>query len=432
MSKNNIKIPKLGTPADLEKLSEILPAPTPAAESPWKREMVMTGRGQRKPILANVALVLRSDPSWVGVIGFDALSETPVLLKAPPYWQGSFHGPAAITDQDLRATAAWIQTFGGITANVGVTTEAVLLVAAESKFHPLQTYLNGLHWDGRNRIDQWPTKYLGAADTAFVRAVGRRWLIQAVARAYRPGCQADAMLILEGPQGVGKSTALRTLADPWFTDHLPDLANKDALLQMRGMWIIELAEMASLSKTETARIKAFITTRDDRYRSPFGRIAETHPRSCVFSGTINPGAGGYLRDETGARRFWPLLTGKIDLAALKADRDQLWAEARQALRGGEAWHITEPHLVAAAIIEQSERFDSDPWHETVEQFIDGKDRVTLDELLRDLGKNDKGGWEQRDQNRLARILTKLGWKRVRRRREYGGKSDWFYTPPSSQ
>ena len=140
-------------------------------------------------------------------------------------------------------------------------------------------------------------------------------------------------------------------------------------MQMRGMWIIELAEMASLSKTETARIKAFITTRDDRYRSPFGRIAETHPRSCVFSGTINPGAGGYLRDETGARRFWPLLTGKIDLAALKADRDQLWAEARQALRGGEAWHITEPHLVAAAIIEQSERCDSDPWHETVEHFM---------------------------------------------------------------
>jgi predicted P-loop ATPase len=153
---------------------------------------------------------------------------------------------------------------------VEVAGQAAQTAARDRPFHPVRAYLKGLRWDGVKRVDRWLTTYLGAAETEYSRAVGSRWLISAVARIFRPGSKADCCLILEGTQGIRKSTALRTLAGEYFTDELADLGSKDAAMQTRGAWIIELSELDSLSHSEVSRIKAFMSRTTDRFRLPYG------------------------------------------------------------------------------------------------------------------------------------------------------------------
>src|SRR4029077_167441 len=210
--------------------------------------------------------------------------------------------------------------------------------------------LQGLHWDGVERVDTWLAAYLGAEGTEYARAVGSRWLISAVARIFRPGAKADCCLILEGAQGIRKSTALRTVAGEYFTDELADLGSKDAAMQTRGVWIIELSELDNLSHAEVARIKAFMSPHTDLFRPPYGMRLVESPRQCVFAGTVNHGS--YLRDETGGRRFWPVVCGKIDIAELQRDRDQLWAEAKAKYRSGASWWLETLALIRLAADQQ--------------------------------------------------------------------------------
>jgi putative DNA primase/helicase len=136
-----------------------------------------------------------------------------------------------------------------------------------------------LAWDEVPRIERWLTTYLGAEDTVFNRAIGERWLISAVARIFQPGCQADHTLLLEGPQGIRKSTALRTLAgDEWFTDHISELGSKDSRIELHGKWIIEHPELDRIRRGELERVKAFLTSRIDNFRLPYGRRSEAVPR----------------------------------------------------------------------------------------------------------------------------------------------------------
>ncbi len=214
-------------------------------------------------------------------------------------------------------------------------------VAREITVHPVRDHLGAITWDGVPRIEAWACRYLGAEDTAFNRSVGGLWLISAVARIFRPGVKADHMLVLEGPQGARKSTALKILAgEDWFTDELPDLGSKDAAMHMQGVWIIEIAEIDAIGKAEVSRIKAFLTRTTDRFRPPFGCYTIDVPRQCVFAGTVNPDT--YLRDETGNRQFWPVRRGTIDIDALARDRDQLWAEAVARFRTGAIWWLDTP------------------------------------------------------------------------------------------
>jgi predicted P-loop ATPase len=177
-------------------------------------------------------------------------------------------------------------------------------------------YLTHLTWDEIPRIDQWLSTCLGAdGNPEYLKAIGPRFLISAVARALRPGCKADQVLVLEGAQGIGKSTAVRVLSEPWTTDSLPDLTSKEAAIQIQGVWIVELAELTSMSRSDVEHIKAFMSRNEDRYRPHWGRSSETRPRRCVFIATTN--LQGYLRDETGNRRFWPVRCRSIDLERLR-------------------------------------------------------------------------------------------------------------------
>lgn len=195
-----------------------------------------------------------------------------------------------------------------------------------TKQKTVRDYLDALVWDEKPRLDRWLIDYAGAEDTAYVRAVARAVLVAAVRRARLPGCKIDAMLILEGPQGIGKSVALRTLAvnEDWFTDNVP-AGSREVIEATAGKWIVELSEISGMGKGDVAALKAFLSAREDVGRPAYQREAVKVPRHFVIVGTTS--ATEYLQDSTGNRRFWPVRVERFDLERLRADRDQLWAEA---------------------------------------------------------------------------------------------------------
>ena len=377
-----------------------------------------TTEGRILPVLANAIAAFRHAPEWGGVLAFNEFAYGMVALKPAPWGvvpKGEW------TDHEDRLAAEWLQR-QGILVSVEVAGQAVQTVARDHPFHPVKAYLGRLEWDGVERLDEWLSTYLGADDADYSRAVGSRWLISAVARIFQPGAKADCCLILEGPQGIRKSTALRTIAGEYFTDELADLGSKDAAMQTRGVWIIELSELDSLGHAEVARIKAFMSRTTDRFRPPYGMRLVESPRQCVFAGTVNHGT--YLRDETGGRRFWPVVCGQIDVDAIARDRDQLWAEAKARFESGFVWWLDTPDLVQLASDQQEARYEGDPWEEEIGPWLESKQSTAVSEVLQRCIDKPQAQWTQTDKIRAARCLRAQGWVRYRERR--GERLEWRY------
>ena len=199
-----------------------------------------------------------------------------------------------------------------------------MLYSGVRRRNVLTDWLDSLEWDGQFRLDNCLSVYCGAENSAVIREAGRCWLLAAVARAYQPGTKFDHVLILEGNQSIGKSTVFRVLANSW-SDELNTFSGKEAAEKLDGVWIIEIAELAAMRRSDVETVKKFITTTHDRYRPAYGRHAVDKPRTCVFGGTTN--SKDYLPDSTGNRRFWPIHCEAINISGLRQDRDQLWAEA---------------------------------------------------------------------------------------------------------
>jgi predicted P-loop ATPase len=393
------------------------------ASSAWKRDLIRSkppnaAEGRILPVLANAIAAFRHAPEWGGVLAFNEFGCGTVVLRPAPWGvvpKGEW------TDHEDRLAAEWLQR-QGVLVSVEVAGQAVQTAARDHPFHPVKAYLQGLHWDGVERVDRWLSTYLGAEDTEYSRAIGSRWLISAVARIFRPGAKADCCLILEGPQGIRKSTALRTVAGEYFTDELADLGSKDAATQTRGVWIIELSELDNLSHAEVARIKAFMSRTTDRFRPPYGMRLVESPRQCVFAGTVNHGT--YLRDETGGRRFWPIVCGRIDVPALDSDRDQLWAEAKVRFESGGVWWLDTADLVQLASDQQEARYEGDPWEEVVGPWLESKQTTAISEVLEKCINKPQAQWTQTDKIRAARCLRAQGWVRYRERQ--GDRLEWRY------
>jgi predicted P-loop ATPase len=383
---------------------------------PWLSDATRDDRGRVLANLVNLMIPLRHAPEIADAFTFDEMMRAPILTRALPAVEraegelGPY--PRPVRDADVSQLQEWLQRKGLPRIGVDVTHQAVDLRAQERSFHPVRDYLNALEWDGKPRIERWLSYSLGAQPSQYVSAVGSMFLIAMVARIFEPGCKVDHLLVLEGEQGVRKSTACSILAGPlWFSDALPDISDKDSSAHLRGKWLIELSELSAIGRAEAEHLKAFITRQVERFRPSYGRKEVIEPRQCLFIGTTNKST--YLRDETGGRRFWPIKVGAIDTDALRHDRDQLFAEAVCCYRAGEHWWPDEAFERGHIRPQQDDRFEGDPWEAPIAEHVASLSRIRVTDIARNVLGIESARIGTAEQRRITAVLTGLGWKAVR-------------------
>lgn len=447
MSASAVPVPPAEPPnwAELEAMAavvaEIVPADGWRSGLVWRTDSKGKATALRSHV-SNATEILTHDERWTSCLSLNEFSQIAEIVKQPPHESENGHVwlPRPMRDADFVYIAGWLARNYDLTLESRTVASAALAVADRNPHHPVRKYLDSLVWDGTERLSHWLEDFTGArsvTDSAnYVRSVSRAWMISAVARIYQPGCKADHVLVLEGAQGILKSTLFKTLGDPWFTDQVADLQSKDSSLGVQGVWIVELAELDAMSRHEVSRIKAFLTVTSDRVRPPYGRLVMRYDRQCVFAGTVNH--TDYLRDVTGNRRFWPVrcTDDRINVAGLAEIRDQLWAEAVVAYRAGERWWLEDE---SAAQAEQEDRMEVDVWEGPVSTYLDQVARdagpllrerayVTLQDVLEEalnLTVREQGRGEQM---RASAILKRLRWERKSIWLEGGGRS-WRYLAP---
>jgi predicted P-loop ATPase len=429
----------------------------------WKSQLVYEN-GKPKANEANCITALARAPEWKGVLAFNEFANNVVKLKPPPWWRDDIAVGAVTTGEwvegdDVR-TVVWFQRTLDMDVKLPVVMNALSVISTRNSFHPVREYLDGLAWDRKPRLQRWLATYAGANSQPpeYLERVGMWFMISAVARIYSPGCKVDHSIILEGKQGRGKSTLVKTLTpnEEWFAEHNANLLDKDAYAILQGRWILELAELDSLRGADVGRTKRYMSTPTDCYRPVWARRVARFPRHCVFIGTVNESQ--YLRDATGNRRSWPVAIGVIDIDALIRDRDQLWAEAVHHYRNGAIWW---PQRDDEALLEneQEDRFRADVWEEPIASWLDqwlskpvwtpspGTTRpathrlecISTNEILSGAIRKDVADQTPGDDSRVGSIMGRLDWTRRQSRsanenpedRDSNGKRRrvWAYFPP---
>lgn len=383
----------------------------------WKGR-IDTGRQGPKRNITNLMLHMRNIRSLGPQLAFNDLSGN-------IEWKGEELKDSDYVDVRLALEAE------GFEPNAKDVPACVLRTAEDRTYNPVSEYLEGLIWDQKSRASTWLPDIFGADDTKINRAFGRMFLISAVARALNPGCQVDTMLIIEGEQGIRKDTAIRELFGPEYVmGSLINFKSKEVGLSMQGVWAISLGELEAFGAADIRTIKNFITLRRDDYRPPWGRHFVKRPRRVVFIGSTNE--ENYLRDPTGARRFWPFKANKVDIDKLRRDRDQLWAEAVHAFKAGEQWWIDKgSDLDAMAQEVQSDRFKEDVWAQKIDSVLESPERrlrvvVTSAEVLKSLDfSNDRMGDDA--ESRVIGHLKIRGWHKHKCLR-HGQNLNWWFPP----
>ena len=381
----------------------------------YRSQLQKSDNGNLIANLANVMLILRNNPQLQFIVARDEMArliyvknQIPGTVNATPY---------PLRDCDVSAVQEWVQRNTG-PRNIGtqIVYQALELRSWELSYHPVKDYLSSLKWDGKPRVQTWLTYYMGCEPTSdnqreYYNKIGEMFLISMVARIFRPGCKCDYALIFEGEQGDKKSTACAILAGEWFSDSLPaDIGHKDAAQHLNGKWLIEIGEMSAFSKSESAALKAFLTRTVEKYRPPHGRAEVVEPRQCVFIGTTNKKA--YLRDETGGRRFWPVLTGaSIAIDDLARDRDQLLAEAVHLFQSSVAWWPDRDFERRYIKPEQEEKFEVDAWEEPIRDYLSGRYDTSLIDIAKQAIYLEVSRIGTADQRRIINILERLRWKK---------------------
>jgi predicted P-loop ATPase len=335
-------------------------------------------RGQAGEVLKtddNAIIILLNEPNWKGCLAYNAMTGAKEWRRPPPIANQALKAPelgpfrdthVAIINAYLTRIHGWKETPKNRVFDI------VDIVAEQNSFHPVRDYLSDLRWDGRPRVKDWLRTYCHATNSPeYLSLVGSWWLVSAVARAFVPGCDAQLVLILDGPQGVRKSTTFRILGGQWSRD--TSLSFSDpvrAASALRGAWIYELPELASLAKADQEHVKAFISSPSDWFRGAYKREEQLVPRTTIFGGTVNPDkyrGNAYLKDPTGARRYLPVFVGGlIDTDALQRDRDQLWAETVIMYCNGAKWKPMTQHeveLIAKVQEQRSQVHEEDPMYE---------------------------------------------------------------------
>lgn len=422
------------------------PAPAPAntgVGKAWRSQLKKNDEGVLRPILANAYLVLMHHEDWAGVLAYDEFSQKVLKLRPPPYEGGVVGEWEAL---DASKALVWLQLREGLMLKSSAAVEeAAVTVAKDFRFHSVRQWLRQLPmWDGTARLSSMLARVFGVMEDEFTRYIGAGWLVAAVARVMDPGCKVDEMLVLEGGQGMGKSSAVRELfmGEKWYSEIAERPDDKDFLMAIQGNWCIEIGEMQSFSKAEVNQVKLIVTRRNDKFRPPYERHTSDHPRQCVFVGTTN--GDQYLNDPTGARRFLPVLCGKVDLPYLREVREQLWAEALYLYAIGFEWWSYPKDLAAAA---QDERFVVDSWEEQIARYLAGRadpacypsnllkgprEKVTTTELLKHALGLDNAKHGRGEQTRVGQIMMRLKWPKRRDKPDADGYRPWVFLRPDGQ
>jgi putative DNA primase/helicase len=320
---------------------------------------------------ANLLLILNNDPDFKGFAYNEFANRVEVIGDLP--W-GRSPGNKFWRDVDSDQLKAIIDArylpFSSRNHDV-----AFNKVADDRRFHPIRDYLDGLPaWDKVPRVETLFINYLDADDTPYVRTITRKAFAAAVARIYQPGIKFDNVLVLDGKQGIGKSTIVKDLVTPEYyseTLTLTDMDDKSSAEKIQGFWVVEIGELAGMKKAEIEKVKAFISTTDDKYRPSYGRVVESHPRQCIIIATVN-GDRGYLRDITGNRRFWIIKVNQEEQLLkwnfTKEDRDQFWAEAKEIYRKGEKLYL-EGEILAESEKAQMKAMEVDERKGMVEEYL---------------------------------------------------------------
>lgn len=342
----------------------------PAEDDDWKAKLVRQKKStQLENSLFNIKLIMQNDPFLKHIV-FNQLADG-MEIKGEVPWQ---HPAKFWRDADDAQLICYVDDHYG-TFSARNYDIAVAKVADDRSYHPIKDYFESLpEWDGIHRVDTLLIDYLGAEDNAYIRAVSRKTLCAAYMRVDRPGIKFDYMPVLNGAQGIGKSTFISNLGMEWFSDslNLSDMNDKTAAEKLQGYWIIEIGELAGMKKADLDKVKAFISRVDDKYRASFGRRVTPHPRQCVFFGTTNS-ENGYLRDITGNRRYWNVkVTGSGRFKPWQMTADvvaQIWAETALLAKAGEKLYMP-PELEEYAKAEQREAMERDDREGLVLEYLD--------------------------------------------------------------
>lgn len=384
-------------------------------------QLVRSDKGVPLDRLANIVKILRGDPAFAEALAFDEFSNRLLKMRPMP-WETT---AGEWSDVDSLLLQVYLTDRGLGEYSLGKISAAIIAVAKARAFHPVREYLSGLQWDGQERLNLWLAHYLGVVGIedelrrAYVDRVGKMWLVAAVHRVMEPGCKFDNVLILEGSQGIGKSTALQILAGEWYTDTPFPMGDKDGFQALAGVWIVELAELEAFTSVESSRSKSFFSSAIDRYRPSYGARTMPFPRQCVIAGSTN--RAEYLKDATGNRRYWPVMCTQVRLDDLRADRDQLWAEAVHLYLAGYAHYVSPTDPLAGTFhAMQSERQIDDPWEYAIALYLEdyavrnGMDvPLTSLDILRGLGLDVRAIDQRGMAQRVGKAMQKLGWTKKR-------------------
>ncbi len=431
----------------------------------WSSQLEIDPRtGKIKNTLQNAVCILQNDEMLQG-IAYNTLANRIEISNALPW--GAKNKPW----NDIDDAQLYVYLSNNYAAfSVHHINTALTKVCDDRSFDPVENFLDSLpQWDGIKRVDTLFVDYLGAPDNEYVKVVTRKTLCAAVKRIYEPGCKFDHVLVLVGPQGIGKSTIISRLAEPWFSDSLSlsDIRDKTGAEKIQGYWIIEISELAGLRKAEIESTRSFISRQDDNYRPAYGRVSTSHPRRCTFIGTSNAETG-FLRDLTGNRRFWPVSVSgygsKNPFTIDKRTIEQIWAEAKYILNDGETLYLSQTQEEMARNV-QRDAMETDDREGMVKEFLETLlpqdwDKMDIDHRREYLEKSeirfkkkvgtvkrtsvctaevwcecfgkDKADLKRSASAEIIAILRKLGWEPMDKKVRnvlYGPQ--YHYVPPKS-
>ena len=431
----------------------------------WKKKLEYEDKSlQLRNTLRNLTLILENDPNLMDIVFNQHLDGMEIKGDVP--WK---HPSKFWRDADDAQLISYVDENYGTFSQRNYDI-AVAKVTDDRSYHPIREFLQALpEWDKVERVDTLLIDYLGAADNKYVRAVTRKTLCAAACRVLNPGCKFDTMLVLNGSQGIGKSTLIAKLGGEWFSDSLSlnDTKDKTAAEKLQGYWILEIGELAGLRKAEVETLRSFLSRQNDIYRASFGKRTTPHPRQCVFFGTTNA-ESGYLRDTTGNRRFWPVKTpgggSKRSWDVTQEDVLQIWAEVMHYVKAGEKLYL-DPEVEALAKAEQREAMESDEREGLVREYLeallpdnwDDMDTFERRNFLdgtgeADIGKKgtvrrtqvcnmeiwcecfgkERSNLKRADSNELSGILVKLGWVRLDRKERVANYGPQFIFVPKER